>query len=443
MHSSFPPPSNTVHLARTALTFAALLIAAACGPRTGEPSATAVSAGGATTTVPDGDAASTDPSRTVTTIFGVPLGAEAETLAAACPGLAPAADPAALTSSMKAWTTVVDGIPIELKISLESGRVAVVALDLVGEAANEANYRALQARAQADLGPGHSTRCESEDGVPFDEYLAHGWGGLRIEWRDPPFAWTGELALTKDYGPEGLRIRGFFVVPSLLPPTDFADEDLVQGAAATPPVLPLSLRLCASARKFPSRSAKQSVECTVDLSAAPHAAILGLPFGASQKQVEEILGRPLTSANGEVYFIRDVEGTPGKVHLGFYDGCLAVVLFLADGPNATVDAYRRLREWSKTAMGAGEAVRCFSEDGASDEEHIAAGYGYLHTGWRDGEPLEGSLRLERSYSERGGLQLVFEADYLPLRGHAPVINFGPDPIDGWTTPDPAAASPLP
>jgi len=419
------------------LLVAVLALAAACGPRTAEPAA------GTSTTTGPAASAPADPtspadSLTVATVFGVPLGADEAALQAACPGLAPASDPAALTSSTSAWTTTVDGIPIELKISLESGRVAVVALDLVGEAANEASYRTLQARAQADLGPGHSTRCESEDGVPFDEYLAHGWGGLKVEWRDPPFAWTGDLSLTKDYGPEGLRIRGFFVVPSLMPPTDFADEGLVEGARAAPPVLSPSLRLCVSARACPERSrrgslpraAKQSAECSVDLSAAPGATILGLPFGASQSQVEEILGRPLTSANGELYFLRDVEGTPGKVHLSFYDGCLAVVLFLADGPDATADAYGRLREWSKVSMGEGDGVQCCSEDGVPDEEHIAAGYGYLHTGWLGGSPLQGSLRLERSYSEFGGLQLVFEADYQPLRAHAPDIDFSPDGAAG-------------
>ncbi|MBI5489356.1 MAG: hypothetical protein HY905_18635 [Deltaproteobacteria bacterium] len=463
MPFSFPPPGNTVHLVLAALAFAA-----GCGPRTAEPAAGTSTTAGAATSQPV-DATSPADSFTVATVFGVPLGADAETIATACPGLAPAPDPAALSRSTMAWTTTVEGIPVEINISWESGRVAVVALDLVGEAATEANFRTLQARAQADLGLGHSTRCESEDGVPFDEYLAHGWGGLKIEWRDPPFAWTGELALTKDYGPEGLRIRGFFVVPSLLPADDFADEGFVDGVVGTttrtftaraaggpapnrtagfrPRLGPAQPRAEARGSDMvgysPVGDAKQSAECTVDLSAAPGATILGLPFGASQKQVEEILGRPLTSANSELYFLRDVDGTPGRVHLSFYDGCLAVVLFLVDGDAATADAYRRLREWSRIPMGAGDGVSCTSEDGVPDEEHIAAGYGYLHTGWRGGEPLEGSLRLERSYSERGGLQLVFEADYIPLREHAPQIDFSPDAAGASTPQGPAGASPLP
>jgi hypothetical protein len=70
-------------------------------------------------------------------------------------------------------------------------------------------------------------------------------------------------------------------------------------------------------------------------------------------------------------------------------------------------------------------VRCVSEDGVPDEEHIGEGYGYMHTGWRGTPPLDGSLRLERSYAELGRLQIVFEADYLPLREHAPQIDFAP------------------
>ena len=111
-------------------------------------------------------------------------------------------------------------------------------------------------------------------------------------------------------------------------------------------------------------------------------------------------------------------------------------MFLADGDQATVEAYGRLREWSRTVMGPGEGVRCRSEDGVPDAEHLAAGYGYFHTGWRDNPPLDGSLRLARSYAQQDGLQLVFEADYLPLRDHAPHYDFGGDVWQGSPLPEP-------
>jgi hypothetical protein len=384
-------------------------VVAACGNRSPEPAGPAETAPVEATVPGTGDA------RTSTTVvFGVPLGAPARDVFAACPGLAALLPEGGAASSQARWTTTLEGIPVELQLTFAPDapeRLALLTFDLTGDAANEANLRALAARARTDLGPGHATRCESEDGVPFDEYMANGWGGLKVEWREAPFRFAGELALTKDYGPTGLRLRGFFIVPGLLPDPDFADDSM-QGTFGR-----LERRAAA---------AKQATEeCTVDLSGAPGATILGLPFGASQEQVEEMLGAPLRREAGELSIPRTIEGVSGTVYVAFYDGCLAVVMFIVGPDAATVENYRTLRAWAQPVMGPGEGVRCVSEDGVPDEQHIGEGYGYMHTGWRGTPPLDGSLRLERSYAELDRLQIVFEATYLPLREHAPQIDFAP------------------
>jgi len=396
---------------RTELSLVVLALGAfaACGNRAPEPAGPAETPP-AETIAPETGA----PQPATTVVFGVPLGAPAEDVRAACLGgesLAPAGAP---ESAQARWATTLEGIPVDLQLTFARdapNRLALLTFDLTGDAATEANFRTLAARLRADLGPGHATRCESEDGVPFDEYMANGWGGLKLEWREPPFDYSGELALTKDYGPSGLRLRGFFIVPGLLPDPDFAD-DSVQGTFGR--------------ADKPAAAAKQAAEeCTVELSGAPGATILGLPFGASQAAVEQLLGEPLTREHGELSVPRTIEGVTGTVYLAFYDGCLAVVMFMAGAEGATVENYRKLRAWAQPVMGPGEGVRCVSEDGVPDEEHIGEGYGYMHTGWRGTPPLDGSLRLERSYAELGRLQIVFEADYLPLREHAPQIDFAP------------------
>jgi hypothetical protein len=382
---------------------------AACGNRAPEP------AGPAETPPVETTAAGTGAAQPPTTaVFGVPLGAPAEEVRAACPGWEPLLPAGAPESAQARWTTTLEGIPVDLQLTFAPdapNRLALLTFDLIGDAANEANFRTLAARARSDLGPGHATRCESEDGVPFDEYMANGWGGLKLEWREPPLNLSGELALTKDYGPSGLRLRGFFLVPGLLPDPDFA-YDSVQGEFGR-----LEQRTAA---------AKQATdECTVDLSGAPGATILGLPFGASQAEVERMVGGSLTREHGELFLSRIIEGISGTLYMAFYDGCLAVVMFIVGSEGATVENYRKLRAWAQPVMGPGEGVRCVSEDGVADEQHIGEGYGYMHTGWRGTPPLDGSLRLERSYEELGRLQIVFEASYLPLREHAPHIDFAP------------------
>jgi hypothetical protein len=301
-----------------------------------------------------------------------------------------------------------------VSLSFADDRLFAFSLDVGPDAASIDAYRALQAKARTDLGPGHATRCESDGGAPFEEYMAHGQGGLRTEWRDPPLLFTGELALTKDYvGEDKLRIRGFFSVPSLAPPVDDYLFDGVEGVL---------------------EGSKQAAGCTVDLSNAPPATLLGLPFGAPRAQVEQLLGRTLADQGLSLSHPGDLEGIAGTFHVSFYEGCLAVLMFVSDPAPATAANYHKLLEWARGTLGPGDALRCISEDGAPDEEHIAGGFGFYATVWRGNPPLDGGLRLERNWNEPRASQLVFEADYLPLREYAPQIDFADQALRGSSTP---------
>ncbi len=337
-------------------------------------------------------------------VFGLPLGAPTAQVAAAFPGLEVRPLPDRPGAGAANVAATIENIPATVGLSFADDRLFAFSLLVELDAASIDAYRVLQAKARADLGPGRATRCESDGGAAFEEYLAHGQGGLRTEWRDPPLFFAGELALTKDLGSEDkLLIHGYFSVPSLAPPVEDSFFDGVEGVL---------------------EGSKQAAECTVDLSHAPPAAILGLPFGASRAQVQQLLALTLADLGFSFSYPGELEGAAGTFHLSFYDGCLAVVMFVSDAAPATTAGYHKLLEWARGTLGPGDAMRCVSEDGAPDEEHIADGYGFFATVWRDNPPLDGGLRLERNWNEPHAAQIVFEADYLPLREYAPQIDFG-------------------
>jgi hypothetical protein len=343
-------------------------------------------------------------------VLGFPLGATLADVTAAFPGLQvqPIADrPGSGAANL---ATTIENVPATVGLSFADDRLFAFSLDVGPDAASVDAYRALQAKARTDLGPGHATRCESDGGAPFEDYMAHGQGGLRTEWRDPPFLFSGEIALTKDYGAQDkLRIRGYFSVPSLAPPAEDFFSDTVEGVM---------------------EGAKQAAGCAVDLSSAPTATILGLPFGASRAQVEQLLGRTLADLGLSLSDPGDLEGVAGTFHVSFYDGCLAVLMFVSDPAPATAASYHKLLEWARGTLGPGDALRCISEDGESDEEHIAGGFGFYATIWRGNPPLDGGLRLERNWNEPHASMIVFEADYLPLREYAPQIDFADQALRG-------------
>ncbi len=405
---------------------ATLLAVGACGPRP-EPAA-------GTGTAPTGGRDPADASAPLSTeansILGVPLGGSPAQVAEALgvpPPDRPATDEPTGHGPIE-LAFVMAGVTGRLAVHFHEERASDFTFETTGAAATEAAYRALTARAAEDLGPGAATRCESEDGIPFDEYLATGNGGLRTEWRGGPR--SGELALTKDYPQNGaLRIRAFFAWVELLPPM----EDFVRGPDTAPRVAGGP-----AARPAPARAAKQApAGCTVDLSGAPTASILDLPFGADRAAIETQLGRPFEEDHGQLFLPHELAGVPGRLHVAFYDGCLAVVMFLVDGEAATTANYLALRDWARgTMLGPGDGFRCLSEAGADEHEYIAAGFGLRATNWRGHEPLDGSLWFHQAWSQGPGRQIVFEADYLPLRGHAPEINFSGDGAPGPRPPGP-------
>jgi hypothetical protein len=387
-------------------TFGALaLLLASCGPANPPTAQTAETPPPTSST----DAGAPAPDLPLV-VLGLPLGATMAEVVAAFPGLEVQPLPDRPGSGAANLATTIEDVPATVGLSFADDRLFALSLDVAPDAASIDAYRALQTRARTDLGPGHATRCESDGGAPFEEYLLHGQGGLRTEWRDPPLLFTGEIALTKDYGgADKLRIRGYFSVPSLAPPADDFLFDGVEGVL---------------------EASKQAAECTVDLANAPPATLLGLPFGASRAQVEQMLGRTLTDLGLSLSYPGELEGVPGTFHVAFYDGCLAVLMFVSDSSPATTANYRKLLEWARGTLGPGDALRCISEDGLSDEEHIADGFGFYATVWRGNPPLDGGLRLERNWNESRASQIVFEADYLPLREYAPQIDFADQALHG-------------
>lgn len=392
-----------------------LLVAATCGPRPGPNGGGGGSTtGGGPAGEPAGRAATNAASLDAPpAILGVPLGGTPAEVAAALGLPLPEPPTAGESPPLEPLEAdlVVAGVPGRVSVRFHEGRASDFSFDVTGAAATEAAYRALAARAAEDLGPGAATRCESEDGVAFDEYLRTGNGRLSTEWRGGPG--VGEVQLDNGSAADGsLRIRAFFAVPALLPPA----EDLVRGSQGT------SRRAARPARLLAAK--QEPAGCAVDLSGAPPASILGLSFGADRAAVEAALGRAFEEDHGELSAPHEIAGVPGRLHARFYDGCLAVLLFVVEGEAATPAGYGALRDWARgTALGPGEGFRCLSEAGVEEQAYVEAGFGQRATHWRGREPLEGSLWLHRAWSGEPRAQIVFEADYRPLRDRAPQIDF--------------------
>ena len=409
-----PHPSTPGRAARA---FLLLLAAGACGPRPGPTGGSGHDPAGDGQPVGTGDVAAT-PGTDVTPVLGVPLGGTPALVAEAL-GLpppepsAPAAPPGEPPVELELAVAGITGL---LEVRFHEGRASDFSFRATGADATETAYRALAARAAEELGPGAATRCESEDGIPFPEYLATGHGRLETEWRGGPR--SGQVALQGSFAVDGtLQLRAFFARPDLLPPL----EDFARGPGRTPRVAG-----CAAAnRPALPRAAKQTAAaCTVDLSGAPPAAVLDLPFGADRAAIEAQLGRPFEEDHGRFSTPFEVAGVPGRLHVQFYAGCLATLMFLAEGEAAAPESYLAVRDWARTTpLGPGDGVRCVSEAGVEERAYIAAGFGLRATNWRDGEPLEGSLWLSRHWSGEPGTQIVFEAAYLPLRPYAPQYDF--------------------
>ena len=107
--------------------------AVACGSRSADPAAPA-----ATDTDPATGGTSAGPGArpddaALPVVFGVSLGADVATLLVACRSLDPALDPASTTSATATCAATIDGIALELEITVEGGRVATLSFDLAGD----------------------------------------------------------------------------------------------------------------------------------------------------------------------------------------------------------------------------------------------------------------------------------------------------------------------
>jgi len=337
-------------------------------------------------------------------VFGFTFGTSRAALIDERPSLTFTSDPSTDRGVRTETALEIEGVPTSVGLYYYDDRLYMITFAVVGAAATVEAYRSLVARLEADVGDGASTRCESEDGVPFARYLTEGRGYLITDWADDRV--TGRISASRFGGaPGSLGVRGALSFRRFAPICDV--EDLVCSA---PP---------ASQKKETARG------CTVDLSTAPPASLMGLRFGSSRTEAEAALGLPLDEGGVYPTAPMTIDGVQGQLHLGFYDGCLAVIMMTVHGDGATIDAYHALQTWASDAsrLGPGDAMRCVSEEGVPDPEHIASGRGSLNDQWRGDGPVEASLRLEALYGRREPSEIVFQASYLPLRDHAPQIDF--------------------
>ena len=363
-------------------------------------------------------------------VGGLRAGAARADVLAAHPELVPATDPHG-GGAMATATTELAGVPAQVSLYFHDDRLYSIALSVSGAAASEATYRRLAAHLRGEVGPGHATRCASErppgePALPIEQDITQGIGLLAVDWREGPL--YGHLSLSRGYAPAApLSLTGFLTAVALRPPCD-PDEGLVCGtgeARRAPPVAQgmagasgnVSLALLA----FPVST------CSVLPPGAPSASLLGLGFGATRSQVELGLGHPLEELRGGVgATAATVAGVPGQLVAHFYEGCLAVLQFIVRGPEATLGAYEALRASVRPTLGRGQASRCLSEDRLEEEEYIELGLGRRTTRWRGEAPLTGEIRIEQSPDREGPaphIQIVLEAEYEPLRAHAPHIDF--------------------
>lgn len=407
------PSTNRLRIACSSLL---ALAVGACGPRPGPTEGAG--------TDPAGDdppigtlAGAGSPTADLPLVLGVPLGEPPAAVAAAL-GLPPPESAAAASPTQRdalETDVVLAGVPGRLTVSFHERQACSLSFATTGADATEAAYRALAARVAEDLGPGNATRCESEDGIAFDSYLATGHGRLETEWRGGPR--TGSVSLRGAFAANGsLRLEAFVALPDLLP----MPEEFVRGPHATPRLADRR----ATRPSFPFATKQAAAGCTADLSGAPPASLLDLPFGADRTAIETKLGRPFEDDHGQLSVAYEVAGVPGRLHLRFWAGCLAVLMFMVDDEAATPANYLVLRDWARTtALGPGDGLRCLSEAGIDEREYIAAGFGLRATNWHGGEPLDGRLWLHRPWSGEPGAQISFEADYRPLDPYAPQYDF--------------------
>lgn len=343
------------------------------------------------------------------TVFGIELGASRAALTRSFPEVELVDDEAQQGVELGRVRSRVADQPIEIVFTLYQGRLANLSFEVSSRPTTFETYRQILAALEAQLGDGVSTRCVSEEGIPLDEYIATvGRGHLGTSWDEERF-WA-RLSLNRDFSPDR-RFRVTAAISSrqvLLP----CDLDLI----------------CEGEGADDERTAKSSKEaaeqCRVDLSESPPGSIAGLDFGMTRRQVEATLGSSLDGGAFASDLPFELVGRQGRLSLRFYDGCLAAMIFVIHDEGATIEAFRALHAWAGGELQAQvDTARCESEEGVSLDDHIANGDGQLNAIWRQSGTVEASLRLSALYGRRSSPELVFEASSLPLRPHAPTIDF--------------------
>lgn len=328
----------------------------------------------------------------VPSLFGLRLGASLEDLRADVVGVEQEPTPSE-GPGLAHGHVQISGQLAEVRLELWRGRLAAARVILVGGAVGVATFGRLEEEIAEALGPGLRSRCESEDGVPFDRFLADGWGSLSVEWPEGPV--RARLRLSQLGGsPEpqiDLSLEHAALYREYLRSLP-EDEGLVRGVIG-------------------GAGKEERAGCTVDLSSDEPASFLGVRYGASIDDVVAVQGGALDSSRLTVS--REVAGVPSTVVFGFYSGCLATVLVLVEETDDPERAYRALGRLASEAAPEAVRRRCESErrDGPPETS--------LDTLWLGTSPLDG--HLTQGWSEDVAVSL--ELSYVPLRPYAPRYDF--------------------
>jgi hypothetical protein len=361
---------------------------------------------------PPSDQAAAEPRHVETegvTIFGLELGAPRAALLQRFPDLALTDDDSQQGVELGRVQSRVADQPIEIVFTIYQSQLANLRFEVLSQPTTFEIYRQVLAALETELGDGVSTRCVSEEGVPLDEYIATvGRGHLGTSWDEEHF-WA-RLSLNRDPSPDRrFRVTGSISSRQVLLPCDL--DMICEGEGADD--------------ESTAKSSKEATDqCRVDLSASPPGSIAGLDFGMTRRQVEAALGSSLDGGAFASDLPFELVGRQGRLSLRFYDGCLAALVFVIRDEGATIEAFRALHVWAGGQLQAQvDTARCESEEGVPLGEHIANGDGQLNAIWRESGPVEASLRLSALYGRRSPPELIFEASSLPLRPHAPTIDF--------------------
>ncbi|MCB9594850.1 MAG: hypothetical protein H6719_19165 [Sandaracinaceae bacterium] len=335
-----------------------------------------VSAGGGDAVVTTTPPAASEPS-----ILGFALGSAPE------PARADLAFTTDGASRVATGAVARDGHDYRTSLTFYEDRLARVSASATG--LTLADFEALAARLEAELGPGERTVCASEVGPPLERYLASGRGGVRVEWASERVRASAALS------PISGGALQVFVFAELTPLADRYREDLdLKGGP------------------------KQAASSCAEMATAPPTAA-GFRFGDSADAVRRLLGTDAPIEGFQTTTPHRMAGVDGELVVRFHDDCLAIVMFIAPG---TLAGYRALQGALLTELGEPDRrEQCSPTGAAPTAEELAARRGSLQTLWTT-PALRAAVRWTPGVGDEAP-RIVLEVSATGLEERAPSIDF--------------------